>query len=54
MKLVGASKENIILSVNELLEDEILYAKMSRSHNPYGDGRACERIVEFVWKILNA
>ena len=36
-----------------LIEDEILYANMSRSYNPYGDGRACERIVEFVAGILN-
>jgi len=54
VKLVGASKEKIIFSINELLEDETLYSKMSRAHNPYGDGRACERILESVRRILNA
>ena len=54
VKLVGSSKENIIASVNELLGDEKLYTKMSRSHNPYGDGKACMRIVEFIRRNLNA
>jgi len=53
VKLVGSSKENIITSINSLLDDEELYLKMSQSHNPFGDGMACQRIVNHVGEILN-
>ncbi|MDB4229136.1 UDP-N-acetylglucosamine 2-epimerase (non-hydrolyzing) [Paracoccaceae bacterium] len=53
VKLVGTSKEAIILNVNLLLNDAVEYDKMSRSHNPYGDGRACEKIVKFIKGVLN-
>jgi UDP-N-acetylglucosamine 2-epimerase (non-hydrolysing) len=48
VKLVGASKENIIFNIDLLLNDEALYKKMSQAHNPYGDGKACDRIVECI------
>ena len=48
VKLVGASKKNIITSIDMLLNDKSLYSKMSKAHNPYGDGRACDRIVNFI------
>ena len=48
VKLVGASKENIIFNIDLLLNDEALYKKMSQAHNPYGDGKACDRIVEYI------
>lgn len=48
VKLVGASKKNIIASIDTLLNDKGLYSKMSKAHNPYGDGRACDRIVNFI------
>ena len=51
VKLVGASKTNIISSINLLLNDEALYIKMSQAHNPYGDGKACDRIVEYIREI---
>jgi UDP-N-acetylglucosamine 2-epimerase (non-hydrolysing) len=35
-----------------LIEDTAEYARMSRMHNPYGDGRASERIVEAIAKTL--
>ena len=53
VKLVGSSKENIISSINSLIEDEGLYLKMSQSHNPFGDGMACQRIVNHVRETLN-
>ena len=53
VKLVGSSKENIITSINSLLDNEELYLKMSQSHNPFGDGMACQRIVNHVGEILN-
>lgn len=48
VKLVGASRENIIFNIDLLLNDEALYKTMSRAHNPYGDGKACDRIVEYI------
>src|SRR5690606_21853160 len=49
--LVGTDKAKIINEVQDLLTDEKRYLKMSGLHNPYGDGNACERIVNFVKKI---
>jgi UDP-N-acetylglucosamine 2-epimerase (non-hydrolysing) len=43
--LVGANRERIFANVSELLENEATYKSMSRAHNPYGDGKACERII---------
>ncbi|MDR2533248.1 MAG: UDP-N-acetylglucosamine 2-epimerase (non-hydrolyzing) [Tannerellaceae bacterium] len=48
VKLVGANTNNIVTNVNLLLQDRQWYNQMSQSHNPYGDGRACERIVEVI------
>lgn len=42
--LVGTNTAKIIENVTRLLEDESAYIIMSRAHNPYGDGRAAERI----------
>ena len=53
VKLVGASKKNIVSSIDLLLNDEALYTKMSQAHNPYGDGKACDRIVDFIRGTLN-
>ena len=43
--LVGANRERIVANVSELLDNEATYKSMSRAHNPYGDGNACERII---------
>ncbi len=48
VRLVGANLPAIVQNVNELLVDAAAYASMSRAHNPYGDGKACSRIVEFL------
>lgn len=48
VKLVGTNPESIINEAQKLLDDNIEYEKMSKAHNPYGDGKACQRIVEFV------
>lgn len=45
VKLVGTQTDEIVRAVNELLNNHHLYHKMSQARNPYGDGRACERIV---------
>lgn len=51
VKLVGANKKNIINGVNELLNDDDVYRRMSNAINPYGDGKASERIVSFLKAI---
>lgn len=48
VKLVGTNPEFIINEAQKLLDDEDEYNNMSKAHNPYGDGKACERIVEFI------
>ncbi|TMP63885.1 UDP-N-acetylglucosamine 2-epimerase (non-hydrolyzing) [Pseudoalteromonas sp. S1610] len=45
VKLVGTDKARIVNEVNNLLTNAEEYQSMSRAHNPYGDGKACERIV---------
>lgn len=48
VKLVGTNKEIIIKEAQKLLDNKEEYEKMSKAHNPYGDGKACERIVNFI------
>lgn len=48
VKLVGTNKDTIIKEAQKLLDEKQEYEKMSKAHNPYGDGKACERIVEFI------
>nr|WP_249215975.1 UDP-N-acetylglucosamine 2-epimerase (non-hydrolyzing) [Citrobacter sp. JGM124] len=45
VRLVGTHEDAIIAAVNELLHDDQSYHNMSRAHNPYGDGKACHRIL---------
>lgn len=47
--LVGTDYDKIMTEVSTLLDDEDAYCKMSQAVNPYGDGKACDRIV----RILN-
>ncbi len=46
VKLVGTDYDRIVSEVSALLEDVEYYDRMSKAVNPYGDGRACERIVQ--------
>ena len=48
VKIVGTDKNTIIEEATKLLTDEKAYAEMSKAANPYGDGNACERIVEAI------
>ena len=48
VRLVGTNAELIVSQVNLLLTNSNEYQKMSRAHNPYGDGLACGRIVKFL------
>jgi UDP-N-acetylglucosamine 2-epimerase (non-hydrolysing) len=48
VKLVGASRSKIVESLSRLIDSPEEYEIMKRAHNPYGDGKASERIVEFI------
>ena len=48
VKLVGTDYSKIVDNVSVLLEDSSAYEKMSRAVNPYGDGKACGRIVSIL------
>ncbi len=46
VKLVGTNYDAIVKEVSELIDDSEAYKRMSQAVNPYGDGKACERIVD--------
>jgi len=48
VRLVGADRSRIVANVAELLDNEASYAAMSKAHNPYGDGKACARIISIL------
>ena len=48
VKLVGTDYDKIVSEVSSLLDDTECYKRMSQAVNPYGDGKACERIVEYI------
>ncbi len=52
-KIVGTQTNNIISHVNELLNNEELYQKMSTTICPYGDGKSSQRITEIIINYLN-
>ena len=45
VKLVGTDVSKIVNEVSKLIESEEYYMRMSGAHNPYGDGRACQRVI---------
>lgn len=51
VKLVGADTDRIVSAVQELLNDDTLYRRMSHAHNPYGDGQASWRITSIIQKL---
>lgn len=53
VKLVGTNKEKIIDEANILINSKEAYEKMSKAVNPYGDGKASERICDAIMKYLN-
>lgn len=48
VKLVGTDYDKIVSEVSSLLDDTECYKRMSQAVNPYGDGKACARIVEYI------
>lgn len=51
VKLVGIDSQKILSEAQKLLDDSTEYKKMSQAHNPYGDGEACEKIINFIKEI---
>ena len=52
VKLVGTDLEKIVTEAQKLLDDKNIYESMSKAENPYGDGKASQKIVEFLKKVL--
>ncbi|MBL0923713.1 MAG: UDP-N-acetylglucosamine 2-epimerase (non-hydrolyzing) [Sphingomonadaceae bacterium] len=48
-KLIGTDKNRIVSEIFTLLDDDAAYSAMARAHNPFGDGRASQRIAEIIW-----
>lgn len=48
VRLVGTDNERIVAEINSLFDDDVIYASMAEAHNPYGDGNAAARIVEWI------
>ena len=51
-KLIGTDRKRIFYETMKLLENEKLYQKMAKTTNPYGDGKASERISERIYEVL--
>jgi UDP-N-acetylglucosamine 2-epimerase (non-hydrolysing) len=51
VELIGSESEKIVKAVAKLLQDELYYEKMAKAHNPYGDGKAVERIMKVLLAI---
>ncbi len=52
LKLVGTNEDSIYESCKLLLTDRNAYISMAQANNPYGDGHACERIVDILKTVL--
>lgn len=53
LKLVGTDTKKVKEAMESLLTDEALYKEMSEAPNPYGDGKAAERIVQAIKVYFN-
>jgi len=52
-KLVGMDTNSIVGNASNLLDNRLIYEKMIPDANPYGDGNAAEKIIEYIYKKLN-
>ncbi|MBI6918972.1 UDP-N-acetylglucosamine 2-epimerase (non-hydrolyzing) [Pseudomonas monteilii] len=53
VRLVGSEVASIVRELNRLLADHEAYKSMSFAHNPYGDGKACSRIIDALLTLHN-
>jgi UDP-N-acetylglucosamine 2-epimerase len=49
-RIVGTTREAIVREASDILSSTVVYRTMSEGANPYGDGRASQRIVESLWR----
>jgi len=54
VKLVGTDTALIVKEAQELINNLEAYRQMSRASNPYGDGRACEKIIQYLIRSFDA
>jgi UDP-N-acetylglucosamine 2-epimerase (non-hydrolysing) len=54
VRLVGTDTKRIVREITRLLNDRRHYDRMSRAHNPYGDGKSCPRIVRILKRTLKS
>src|SRR5690625_1414171 len=54
LKLAGTQENTIYNLAKELLTNQTLYNQMAQASNPYGDGKASERIANIIWKELKS
>ena len=52
VKIVGTDKDRIVKETGLLIENQKIYNEMSMAHNPYGDGKACQRILKILKREL--
>jgi UDP-N-acetylglucosamine 2-epimerase (non-hydrolysing) len=52
VKLVGTDRNKIVKETSKLIDNKRVYQSMSRAHNPYGDGKACQRVLKFLRKEI--
>ena len=52
VKIVGTDKDRIVKEIGLLIENQKIYNEMSMAHNPYGDGKACQRILKILKREL--
>jgi len=53
VKIVGIEEEGVYTEAVRLLTDPVAHRKMSSAKNPYGDGKASERIADAIWEVFN-
>jgi len=50
VRLVGTNVQRIVTEIRKLLVDDVAYSEMAQARNPFGDGQACKRILDFLSK----
>ena len=53
VKLVGTKRSIIVEETEKILTNNEIYKKMSKAHNPYGDGLACQRISDVLMREIS-
>lgn len=53
VRLIGTKKDNIVNETMQLLDNKLIYSRMSKTQNPYGDGKSAQRIIKFLREFLS-